>query len=81
MTPDEIAVVRGELEAFTAEVFEPFARNDQRHWGKVYLQGLLTDGQRKSLHLDALNHARSTVCGSTTDGMEAREGGGLRTMP
>jgi hypothetical protein len=24
-----------------------------------------------ALHLDAMNHARSTVCGSTADGMEA----------
>ncbi|MGX1471322.1 UNVERIFIED_CONTAM: SRSO17 transposase [Streptomyces canus] len=49
MTPDEIAAVRGELEAFAAEVFEPFARKDQRRWGQVYLRGLLTDGQRKSV--------------------------------
>ncbi|MGW1008301.1 IS701 family transposase [Streptomyces sp. NPDC002520] len=44
-----MAVVCGELEAFAAEVFEPFARNDQRRWGQVYLRGLLTDGQRKSV--------------------------------
>ncbi|MEU0116310.1 transposase [Streptomyces bobili] len=49
MTPDEIAVVRGELEAIAPEVFEPFARKDQRRWGQVYLRGLLTDGQRKSV--------------------------------
>ena len=49
MTPDEIAVVRGELETFAAEMFEPFARKDQRRWGQVYLRGLLTDGQRKSV--------------------------------
>ncbi|MFF0630853.1 IS701 family transposase [Streptomyces sp. NPDC004296] len=49
MTPDEIAAVRGELEEFAAEVFEPFARKDQRRWGQVYLRGLLTDGQRKSV--------------------------------
>jgi SRSO17 transposase len=49
VTPDEIALVRGELEAFAAEVFEPFARKDQRRWGQVYLRGLLTDGQRKSV--------------------------------
>ncbi|MEU0837819.1 IS701 family transposase [Streptomyces sp. NPDC005969] len=49
MTPDEIASVRGELEDFAAEVFEPFARDDQRRWGQVYLRGLLTDGQRKSV--------------------------------
>ncbi|MCX4808823.1 transposase [Streptomyces sp. NBC_01214] len=41
--------MRGELEDFAAEVFEPFARNDQRRWGRVYLRGLLTDGQRKSV--------------------------------
>lgn len=49
MTPDEIGLVRGELEAFAAEVFEPFARKDQRRWGQVYLRGLLTDGRRKSI--------------------------------
>ncbi|MEU3776827.1 transposase, partial [Streptomyces sp. NPDC032472] len=49
MTPEEIACVRAELEAFAAEVFEPFARRDQRRWGQVYLRGLLTDGQRKSV--------------------------------
>ncbi|WP_409471192.1 IS701 family transposase [Streptomyces sp. HC307] len=49
MTPDEIAAVRGELETFAAEMFEPFARNDQRRWGQVYLRGLLTDGKRKSV--------------------------------
>ena len=30
-------------------MFEPFARNDQRRWGQVYLRGLLTDGKRKSV--------------------------------
>ncbi|MFJ1569123.1 IS701 family transposase [Streptomyces erythrochromogenes] len=49
MTPEEIAAVRGELEDFATEVFEPFARKDQRRWGRVYLRGLLTDGQRKSV--------------------------------
>ncbi|MFE9492663.1 MULTISPECIES: IS701 family transposase [unclassified Streptomyces] len=49
MTPEEIASVRGELEDLAAEVFEPFARADQRRWGQVYLRGLLTDGQRKSV--------------------------------
>lgn len=41
--------MRCDLEDFAAEVFEPFARNDQRRWGQVYLRGLLTDGQRKSV--------------------------------
>lgn len=33
-----------------------------------------------ALHLDALNHARSTVCGSTADGMGAGVGGGLSVL-
>jgi SRSO17 transposase len=44
-----MTAVRGELEMFAAEVFEPFARKDQRRWGQVYLWGLLADGQRKSV--------------------------------
>ncbi|MER7000874.1 transposase, partial [Streptomyces sp. NPDC000410] len=49
MTPEELAAVRCDLEDFAADVFEPFARNDQRRWGQVYLRGLLLDGQRKSV--------------------------------
>ncbi|MGW6396206.1 IS701 family transposase [Streptomyces sp. NPDC055103] len=49
MTPEDLAAVRCDLEDFAAEVFEPFARNDQRRWGQVYLRGLLADGQRKSV--------------------------------
>ncbi|MCX4632530.1 IS701 family transposase [Streptomyces sp. NBC_01443] len=49
MKPEDLAAVRCDLEDFAAEVFEPFARNDQRRWGQVYVRGLLTDGQRKSV--------------------------------
>ncbi|MBB4893360.1 SRSO17 transposase [Streptomyces olivoverticillatus] len=49
MTPEELAAVRCDLEDFAEEVFEPFARADQRRWGGTYLRGLLLDGQRKSV--------------------------------
>ncbi|WP_077057479.1 IS701 family transposase [Streptomyces sp. MP131-18] len=49
MTPEELDEVRCRLEDFAADVFEPFARADQRRWGEVYLRGLLLDGQRKSV--------------------------------
>ncbi|WKK21357.1 IS701 family transposase [Streptomyces olivoreticuli] len=49
MTPEELAAVRSDLEDFAADVFEPFARADQRRWGSVYLRGLLTGGGRKSV--------------------------------
>ncbi|MFG3296842.1 IS701 family transposase [Streptomyces sp. NPDC048179] len=45
----ELAAVRCDLEDFAAEMFEPFARADQRRWGTVYLRGLLLDGRRKSV--------------------------------
>jgi SRSO17 transposase len=45
----ELAAVRCDLEDFAAEVFESFARADQRRWGGVYLRGLLLDGRRKSV--------------------------------
>lgn len=41
--------VRGRLEDFAAEMFEPMARKDQRRWGGVYLRGLMLDGKRKSI--------------------------------
>ncbi|SOD90548.1 IS701 family transposase [Streptomyces sp. Ag109_G2-15] len=46
---EELAAVRCDLEDFAAEVFEPFARAEQRRWGGVYLRGLLLDGRRKSV--------------------------------
>ncbi|MFJ2829289.1 transposase [Streptomyces sp. NPDC087263] len=44
-----MAAVRCALEDFAAEMFEPFARVDQRRWGAVYPRGLLLDGHRKSV--------------------------------
>jgi SRSO17 transposase len=44
-----MAVVREDLEAFTAEMFDGFFRADQRRWGQVYVRGLLLDGRRKSV--------------------------------
>src|SRR3954463_16355708 len=49
MTPEELAAVRGRLEAFAAEMFAPLARSDQRGKGATYVRGLLLDGRRKSM--------------------------------
>ena len=49
MTPEELAAVRDRLEEFTAEVFAPLGRSDQRAKGQTYLRGLLLDGRRKSM--------------------------------
>src|SRR6266699_6474298 len=49
MTPQEIAEVRPRLLDFAAEMLGGLPRKDQRAAGEVYLRGLLTDGQRKSM--------------------------------
>jgi len=49
MTPQEIAEVRPRLAEFAAEMLGGLARKDQRAAGELYVRGLLTDGQRKSM--------------------------------
>src|SRR5487761_250768 len=49
MTPEEIAEVRPRLLAFAAEMLGGPPRKDQRAAGELYVRGLLTDGQRKSM--------------------------------
>ncbi len=49
MTPDEIAEVRPRLLDFAAEMLGGLPRKDQRAAGELYVRGLLTDGQRKSM--------------------------------
>ena len=49
MTPQEIAEARPRLLDFAAEMLGGLARKDQRAAGELYVRGLLTDGQRKSM--------------------------------
>ena len=49
MTPQEIAEVRPRLLDFTAEMLGGLPRKDQRAAGELYVRGLLTGGQRKSM--------------------------------
>ena len=49
MTSEEIAEVRPRLLDFTAEMLGGLPRKDQRAAGELYVRGLLTDGQRKSM--------------------------------
>src|SRR5258707_13100467 len=49
MTPQEMAEVRPRLLDFAAEMLDGLARKDQRAAGELYVRGLLTDGQRKSM--------------------------------
>src|SRR5713226_5472173 len=49
MTPQEIAEVRPRLLDFSAEMLGGLARKGQRAAGELYVRGLLTGGQRKSM--------------------------------
>jgi SRSO17 transposase len=40
---------RQRLETFTEQVLAPLGRSERRHWGGVYVRGLLLDGERKSV--------------------------------
>jgi SRSO17 transposase len=37
------------MSRFLQELLEPMGRRERRHWARVYLEGLLLDGQRKSI--------------------------------
>ena len=49
MIPQEIAEVRPRLADFAFEMLGGLPRKDQRTAGELYVRGLLTDGQRKSM--------------------------------
>src|SRR5256714_15516529 len=49
MNLQEMAEVRPRLVAFAAEMLGGLARKDQRAAGELYVRGLLTGGQRKSM--------------------------------
>ena len=49
MTLEEIAEVRPRLLDFAGEMLGGLPRKDQRAAGELYVRGLLTDGQRKSM--------------------------------
>ena len=40
---------RERLERFLVDLLEPVGRSERRHWGSVYVRGLLLDGERKSI--------------------------------
>ena len=49
MTEAQLARCRKRLEQFLVDLLEPIGRRERRHWGSVYVRGLLLDGERKSI--------------------------------
>ena len=61
MTEGEIAKCRKRLEQFLADLLGPLGRRERRHWGSVYVRGLLLDGERKSIEPMARRLAEGNV--------------------
>src|SRR5712692_1327350 len=49
MTENQIGKCRQRLERFLLDLLEPIGRSERRHWGELYVRGLLQDGDRKSI--------------------------------
>ncbi len=49
MTPEQIALIRPRLVEFTAQMLGPLGGYHQPAKGELYIRGLLTNGQRKSM--------------------------------
>jgi len=49
MRTRELKQMEKRLEEFLDELVEPMGRSERRHWACVYVEGLLLDGERKSI--------------------------------
>jgi len=49
MTDAQVEKCRRRLEQFLRDLLEPMGRSERRHWGAVYIRGLLLNGERKSI--------------------------------
>jgi len=49
MKPIDLKKCRQKLKEYLEDLFTPLGRSERRHWGAVYVRGLLLDGERKSI--------------------------------
>jgi len=49
MTNKELTAVSRRLDHFLGDLIAPMGRSERQQWAKVYIQGLLLDGERKSI--------------------------------
>jgi SRSO17 transposase len=49
MTPRELKALEHRLNRFLEDLLAPMGRSERQHWARIYLQGLLIDGDRKSI--------------------------------
>jgi SRSO17 transposase len=49
VTSKELSEVGSRLDEFLLDLLAPMGRSERQHWARVYIQGLLLDGERKSI--------------------------------
>jgi SRSO17 transposase len=49
VTEKQMQRCRDRLEAFLVEMLAPLGRKERLRWGRLYIRGLLLDGERKSV--------------------------------
>jgi len=49
MDKKQLQECRARLETYLRDLLEPAGRSERRHWGSVYVRGLLLDGEHKSI--------------------------------
>jgi hypothetical protein len=74
MKPQTLNGLETRLTHFLEDLLEPMGRRERRHWARVYVQGLLLDGERKSIELMASRivggggASLASVCGTESMG-------------
>ncbi len=49
MTTKQVSGIRQQLQAYVGEFTTDLGRSERRHWCGKYLEGLLQEGERKSI--------------------------------
>jgi hypothetical protein len=49
MTDAQVEKCRKRLEQFLKDLLEPVGRSERRHWGAVYIRGLLLNGEPEAV--------------------------------
>lgn len=63
MKPQELQFLDKRLSLFLEDLLSPMGRSERRRWARVYVQGLLLDGERKSIEPIASRIAGADVQG------------------
>ena len=49
MTPQQLKALDRRSSSFLEDLLAPMGRSERRHWARTYVEGLLLDGERKSI--------------------------------